>query len=67
MPETSMRMRKMTNWTLWRGRPSSETEEEPTTNVSIREAGNVGTPATWDNFAPPFEKKTTLDDSENLD
>jgi hypothetical protein len=32
-------------------------EKEPTRSFSIRGAGNVGAPATLDNFAPPFGKK----------
>jgi hypothetical protein len=32
--------------------------EEPTSTVNVRGAKNVGAPATWYNFAPPFKKKT---------
>jgi hypothetical protein len=28
-----------------------------TRNVSLRGARNLGVPATWDNFAPPFGRK----------
>jgi hypothetical protein len=50
------------------GSTPSEMEEEPadtTSNVSVRGAGNVWAPATWDNFAPTIEKKT-MDNGENL-
>jgi hypothetical protein len=51
------------------GSAATETEEEHTNNVGIRGAGNVGSPATWNNFSPPLGKKrkTTLDDGENPD
>jgi hypothetical protein len=31
--------------------------KEPTCSVGIRGAGNVGAPATWDNFAPTVGKE----------
>jgi hypothetical protein len=37
-----------------------ETEEEHTRNFSVREAGNVGAPATPDSFAPRLEKEEKL-------
>jgi hypothetical protein len=36
---------------------SSETEEEPTSNVSVKWAGNAGAPPTRDNFAPTVGKE----------
>jgi hypothetical protein len=39
------------------GSAPSETEK-PTSNISVRWAGNVGPPATQDNFSPTAEKET---------
>jgi hypothetical protein len=44
--------RKIKDWSWWRGSAPSETFEEPTSNVSVRGAGDVGAPATWDSSAP---------------
>jgi hypothetical protein len=35
----------------------SEAEEKPTSSISIRRAGKVGAPGTWDSFSPPLGKK----------
>jgi hypothetical protein len=37
----------------------SETEEEPTSSVSVRGAINVEAPATRESSAPPLEKKNS--------
>jgi hypothetical protein len=39
------------------GSAPSETEEKPTSNVSVREAGDVGSPAALDNFAPTARER----------
>jgi hypothetical protein len=36
---------------------SSEMEEEPTHSYSVRRAGNVGAPATWDSVVPTVWKE----------
>lgn len=62
MIETSIRMRKMTDWTLWRDQPPSKqkkglhTEQEP----EIRIPGHSRS------YAPPRGAENKQDDGDNL-
>jgi hypothetical protein len=56
----SSRLRKIKNWTMWRGRAPSEMEKEIAHEVG---AGNVGAPATR-HGCPHRWKRKTLDNGD---
>jgi hypothetical protein len=56
-------LRKIRNWTLWRGR--TPPKRKSTSSVSVRRVGNVGAPATRDSYSLPLGRKREKNE-ENL-